>query len=61
MHLQRFMNSHYHVLTVLVHGKMGQEHRCALGIMLKNSVMSMENLIFAIGGVLHTEHRLDWC
>jgi len=41
--LQQFMSSHYCVLTVVVYGKMGQVCRCALGIVLKNSVMSVEN------------------
>ena len=35
VHLQRFMSSHYHVLTVVVYGKVGQVRRCALGIVLK--------------------------
>jgi hypothetical protein len=47
------MSSHYHVQTVVVYGKMGQVCWCALGIMLKNSVMSMESLVFVTQGVLH--------
>ena len=34
VHLQLFMGSHYHVLTV-VYGKVGQVRRCALRIVLK--------------------------
>ena len=47
------MSSHYHVLTVVVYGKVGQVCHCALGIVLKNSVMSVENLAFVTRGVLH--------
>ena len=56
--LQRFISGHYHVLTVVVYGKVGQVRHCALGIVLKNSVMSVENLVFMTQGVLNTEHRL---
>jgi len=46
VHLKRFVSSHYRVLTVVVYGKMGKMCVCALGIVLKSSVMSMENIVF---------------
>ena len=46
VHLQRLVSSHYLVLTVVVYGKMGKMCLCALGVVLKNSVMSMENIVF---------------
>ena len=47
------MSSHYHVLTVVVYGKVGQVRCCALGIVLKNCVVSVKNLVFVTRGVLH--------
>jgi len=54
--LQRFMSSHYRVLTVVVYGKMGQVH--LFGERVENCVMAVENLVCVTLGVIYTEHHL---